>query len=485
MSLPLSRIYDTVPEPNQALPNVGLMEHSISQNIAAFVGDRPTNDHDHSHSHDHDDHKHHRGPKRRCGRQNQPSSGKKKRKRKRPMCKHDDCTKQPSFNFPGETRPLYCKEHAKPGMMDVVNRKCIHTGCVKKPSYNYPGEKRAVFCKLHAHHKMVNVRTRKCRHSGCTKQPSYNYPGQKRPMFCREHAHPTMIIVINRTCRYIGCNKKPLFNLEGEVQGITCRNHADPRMVDVVNARCGQGGCHTQPRYGNPGHPPTVCTRHRKAGMILRPRRRCEVKDCREVALYGIRGATHCIIHKYAEQVNFVGKTCVSCGLVDIVDDDGRCATCDPELSKRVRLAKQREVRLWLDHNSHDDYILYDRAIDQGMCGKERPDFAWDCKTHVLVLEVDEDQHRDRQASCEVARMVNISQSFGMPTVFLRYNPDSFKQAGSSRNPSNTKRKDVLLRWIAALKSQRPQSFLSVIHLFFDNFNEQNVQNECLMSFEE
>ncbi|KAI9101298.1 hypothetical protein DFS34DRAFT_648176 [Phlyctochytrium arcticum] len=47
----------------------------------------------------------------------------------------------------------------------------------------------------------------------------------------------------------------------------------------------------------------------------------------------------------------------------------------------------------------------------------------------MLVVEVDEDQHSSSACECEPTRMVNISQSFGMATVFLGWNP------GEYRNP--------------------------------------------------
>jgi len=129
-------------------------------------------------------------------------------------------------------------------------------------------------------------------------------------------------------------------------------------------------------------------------------------------------------------------------------------------------------VKLWLDQAGHDDYTSYDRIIDKGTCGLERPDFLFDCGTHYVVLEVDENQHDDRQEVCECFRTVNVSQSLGMKTVFLRYNPDAFKSDGRKQNPGIGRRRDVLLRWLSYFKVTVPGDFLTVAFLYYDGYEE-------------
>ena len=36
-----------------------------------------------------------------------------------------ECKKQPVFNKEGESKPLYCSEHKKEGMVDVKNKRCL------------------------------------------------------------------------------------------------------------------------------------------------------------------------------------------------------------------------------------------------------------------------------------------------------------------------------------------------------------------------
>jgi hypothetical protein len=39
-------------------------------------------------------------------------------------------------------------------------------------------------------------------------------------------------------------------------------------------------------------------------------------------------------------------------------------------------------------------------------------------------LEVDEDAHSGYDKECEIIRMNNICSGLGLPTLFIRYNPD-------------------------------------------------------------
>lgn len=102
----------------------------------------------------------------------------------------------------------------------------------------------------------------------------------------------------------------------------------------------------------------------------------------------------------------------------------------------------------------------------------------------MLVKENDEWQHMDRLEWCECSRMINISQSAGMPVVFLRYNPDPYRVKGKLQNPTVNKRRETLLRWVAHLKVMPPRYFVSVVRLFFDDYDESNVAVECILPLE-
>lgn len=367
-------------------------------------------------------------------------------KRKRCQCGDADCDSRPSFNVKGSKKPRFCALHKEAGMVNVKDRTCEDPDCDRQPTFNVKGNKKRRFCAQHKEAGMVNVSGKICEDPDCDRQPAYNLKGIKKPRFCAQHKEAKMIDVKNRTCRITRC----------------------PRYA----------------RFGFPGRRPHLCTTHREAGTILQPTKRCLDPLCNELAIYGIRVHEHCETHRIPGEVNILEQACKTCGLLGIVDKAGNCETCDPDTFKRVALAKQNMVR---DYLLQEGFVFHsvDRMIDGGACGRERPDFYIDCGTHVLIIEVDEHQHSGRACECEQARMVNISQSNGMPTIFLRWNPDKYKtHAKGIQVEATFKRLAVLKEWARHHMTHAPNEFLSVMYLYFDGYQYGTEKLETILAGE-
>ena len=47
--------------------------------------------------------------------------------------------------------------------------------------------------------------------------------------------------------------------------------------------------------------------------------------------------------------------------------------------------------------------------------------------THVIIIEVDEEQHKYYDTNCEITRINELFTDFGdRPIVFIRFNPDAY-----------------------------------------------------------
>lgn len=391
-------------------------------------------------------------------------------------CEYTGCESiSPSFNFEGY-KPKFCVTHKETGMVDVKSKRCKHTGCTSRPTFNFEEENKPMFCGTHKQSGMVDVKNKRCEHTGCWSiTPSFNFEGQKQGQFCRKHKKDGMIDVRSKRCEHPGCKTQPFFNWEGQSQGRFCVAHKELGMVDVKSKRCVQ--CPTHPIFGIPGKKSTHCASHKTSGMIAYPKRKCEVDQCKSYALYGMNSIpTHCENHRAPQHINLVQRDCVVCGVLEYVDDDQKCSRCSEYLTKRLHLRKQRQVKSWIEADpSLSCYESYDKQIEGGSCGKERPDMVWDTPTHKVILEVDEFQHRDRPCECEQTRMINVTQAFGMPCLWIRYNPDNFQ--GQKASLKEKDRKDLLLRVLMDSMSGFPKNvleFLRVKHLFFDGFNLGN-----------
>jgi hypothetical protein len=391
-------------------------------------------------------------------------------------CECEGCEARPTFANPGE-RPRFCNEHKGPDMVDVNHKRCECQGCEAQPTFANPGE-RPRFCNEHKGPDMVDVRSKRCEHEGCPKQPNFANPGE-RPRFCNEHKGPDMVDVRSKRCEHEGCEARPTFANRGERPRF-CNEHKGPNMVDVKHKRCEE--CETRASYGVPGLQASRCANHKLNGMINPSRSRCET--CKNFALFGIRKPQRCETHRLGHDVNLVERPCISCGLVNVLDAEGKCNDC--AIGRRGMLAKQNEVMQFLDANMPDLPPNSTDRVPLGLkdCGdKERPDRLWETHpTCVVILEVDENQHKERNCACEQTRMVNIANSLGAPqTVFVRYNPDAFE---GENGWTQLKRHNELLRWLRYLLETSEVPFtgtIGVLYLFFDGYRQGGVEIQTLL----
>ena len=406
--------------------------------------------------------------------------------------------KQPYFNYAGEPKATHCAECKDPDMVNVRYSKC-HCG-KKQPKFNYAGELKATHCAECKEHDMVNIFKPNC---FCgKKQPSFNHPGETKETHCAECKEPGMINIRNPKCH---CGKKqPSFNHPSETKSTHCAECKELGMINVVNPKC---HCGTTAWYGLPGHRPTHCAQHKHdvEGMLPYPRRRCQGthihngKRCRYFATHGSRSghAEYCDLHAPDGFVALTNYKCQQCGSYEILSAKRLCYICDPDMSKAFRLAKQRQVKQWFDMSAeHRDYTTYDQRLPRDLAAPEcegvnrRPDFLFDRKTHMVIVSVDEYEHDRYCQRDEIKRMADIAQAFGMPTTFIRYNPDAFYtitgdthdprfnlKGNKKKDPTDNQRRKVLFEMLSVAK-QNPgtlytDSFLQVVYLFYSGDHPQ------------
>ena len=85
--------------------------------------------------------------------------------------------------------------------------------------------------------------------------------------------------------------------------------------------------------------------------------------------------------------------------------------------------------------------------------------------------------------------MVNLSQAIGMPTVFVRYNPDGYKAPNNSRSVRAREREDSLCEWLSHMMKPETSpanrgSFCDVLYLYYDGYAAENASVMTLSSLE-
>ena len=330
--------------------------------------------------------------------------------------------------------------------------------------------------------KNINIKKRKtCEREDCNIFPCFNFEGELQALYCKEHSKPEMIDIKSKRCQETGCKTTPTFNFEGEIQALYCKEHSKSGMLDIKHKKCQETECKTRAWYGFPGIQHSCCAKHKQVGMIPHPKKTCEIKDCGFIATFGIHSVPQrCDYHKQPTDKDLILKRCFTCQEPSITDEDQMCDLCTTRKG-RIYLRRQRQVKAIFDQSNLPKYNFYDKIIfDTTQCGKERPDFVWDCGTHLVILEVDEYQHQSRPCECEQTRMVNITQGYHTPCIWIRFNPDEYK--GQKESIREIHRFERLIKTIQESLTMIPknnQETLRVCHLFFDGFN-LNQSNEYI-----
>jgi len=154
-------------------------------------------------------------------------------------CQNPDCKKWCTYGYEGQ-KPMFCKAHILPGMVDMASRRCFFPDCRKSSSFAFSGQQ-PQFCKTHSAPGMINVVSRRCEREGCASQPGFGFEGQK-PKFCGKHKEEGMLYIRNK-CVEPGCGKSKKFSFSGE-KPTHCRIHALPGMECAIKKRsCDFPGC--------------------------------------------------------------------------------------------------------------------------------------------------------------------------------------------------------------------------------------------------
>lgn len=141
-------------------------------------------------------------------------------------------------------------------------------------------------------------------------------------------------------------------------------------------------------------------------------------------------------------------------------------------------------IVLYLKKNYKYPITSQDQIIKGEKCTKYRPDILYTSPNRVVIVEIDENQHKWNNGSynCEEKRMLEIQEEFGgIQTIFIRFNPDKYK---SYINKTISQRKKVLLKTLLELETRKIDTLMYVIYMFYDNDNPlivKNIKHEFIM----
>jgi hypothetical protein len=399
-------------------------------------------------------------------------------------CSYLGCTTHPNFGLPSDVKATRCKEHAESGMVDIVHERCSYSGCTTRPSFGLPSDVKATRCKEHVESGMVDIVSKRCSYLGCATHPNFGLPSDVKATRCKEHADPDMIDIKNKRCSHPGCTARPSFGLPSDVKATRCKEHAESGMIDIVNKRCSYPYCITFAYYGYLFQSPTHCAAHKLPNQYNRSRinPKCHSPGCTNRPYYSTNSRPNsCERHKLPEEINIIERPCKSCKLSYFIPADrDLCDYCyNPGFATPITTRKIKESRIkqLLDSNNII-YDSYDKIIDAS-CSRYRPDFVIDNPLFKIILEVDENQHRVYDKTCEHKRMVQLINDLGSEqALFIRYNPDEFRISGKKQKIPAHDREVALINLLKQYMSRidpLPNPGISIIYLYYDDSTPEIV----------
>ena len=114
---------------------------------------------------------------------------------------------------------------------------------------------------------------------------------------------------------------------------------------------------------------------------------------------------------------------------------------------------------------------------DKKLCGRSRPDVMYDLGTHIVIVEIDEHQHKEASypLRCEQIRMAKITDGYRtvpgaiIPVHFIRFNPDAQKVGDVTTRTMFPQRMAVLRQLLAgAIASLDYKHRVTISKLYYD-----------------
>lgn len=451
-------------------------------------------------------------------------------------CTQKKCGKMGRYCHEDNPEELFCFDHKQADQINMTDKLCqFHDQCIK---YAHFGYEKDVACISDKSKDMKRLSTQKekpdkCIYEGCNRCPTYNYKVYNSGWFCKDHKLDNMINLDKPRCKFENCREPARYNIKGKNSGIHCEIHKTKEMINVYIKRCQK--CDNPARFNVAGKPKEFCGKHKSDGMVCYQHKKCQWPEgCNIIATYGYANqrCLACVRHKAIDMIyqttchvadcdtqpnyNFetekCGKYCDKHKLIGMIDvhnrrrlcktllcettgtkeRDGYCLRCYIHLNPdkpvyRNWKTKELAVTDFIKKEFPDLTWITDKRIADG-CTLRRPDVFLHLGEFVLIIEVDENAHRNYSEICEHRRMMELYTDVDKYNlVFIRFNPDSYVNKNNEKIPSCwiLNNNDILYisdkkEWnhrLEKLKSMvkyyrnldnKPDKAITTVELFFD-----------------
>jgi len=376
---------------------------------------------------------------------------------------------------------LRLKKNAEMARKKAIKKPCTSQDCKKNATYAYRyGE--ADRCEEHREDRKRQYMVCMCGKA----QPSYNLPGELSPAYCGRCKTAEMANIVSRMCV---CGKsQPCFNYPDDQTPLCCAGCAKQGMIHVGRAKCVCGKA--VPKYNEPGETkPTCCGECRTPTMINVNAYMCI--GCKEAYAYynfeSERKALYCGKCKLQDMVSLTMKYCPgaagTCTRHWNPKYRGHCTHCfvntfpnDPLCFAIHQKSKENSVRDYI--NATFTGFQHDSSLYTGHCDctvRRRVDHYQYIGGTVLAIETDESQHKSYDQMDEQTRENDLYMAYSGKWVYIRFNPDSYKDKRGVRcDPPLESRfaslGDEIRRQIARINAEENKELVERVYMYYDGY---------------
>ena len=143
---------------------------------------------------------------------------------------------------------------------------------------------------------------------------------------------------------------------------------------------------------------------------------------------------------------------------------EGYCAPCfvhDPLNEGKPAMRNYKTKESDVVERVKQEFKDYDWVADktvQGGCSRRRPDLLLRMRTHVIIVEIDENKHNAYECSCENRRMMELSRDVNhTKIVFIRFNPDAYEDVKTGKKVNSCWTIDGRTHVLHVSAANRPQ----------------------------
>jgi hypothetical protein len=285
---------------------------------------------------------------------------------------------------------------------------------------------------------MINLSYDICSFENCKTCASFNYSDLKKGIYCGEHKLKGMINIKTSKCSFENCIKRPFFNYSDKLEGLYCNKHKLDGMVSLRNNKCIFENCTKIAQYNNNDFKKRLfCSDHKNENMVRLSNNICNYENCKITASFNYEGSKkglYCFNHKLENMINVTHKKCLTekCYIRSTnILYEGYCLFCfihifpDKKIARNYK-TKEKHISDFIKENFKDLEWKFDKIIADG-CSNKRPDILLDLGYKIIIIEIDEYQHKNYIEICENKRIMEISKDLDFrPITIIRFNPDDY-----------------------------------------------------------